>query len=153
MSSSKAGVPESENPGNMFLEIPCETKYSDAERSARKIPISLVYHLFFFLVSLISNPPPTPTTPLHVEMENLEKSINQIKSLLAQIQIYIRSTKPKNTSIGRYLHETLSMVKDVDVEKFDEGFKSHVDDLLMVVYLADLTQNQLAVGERLGKLL
>lgn len=45
--------------------------------------------------------------------------------------------------------DTVSVVPKIDSAAFEKMFNSHLQDLLMVVYLANMTRTQLAVAERL----
>jgi translation initiation factor 3 subunit F len=45
--------------------------------------------------------------------------------------------------------DTVSVVPKIDSTAFEKMFNSHLQDLLMVVYLANMTRTQLSVAERL----
>lgn len=45
--------------------------------------------------------------------------------------------------------DTVSVVPKIDSTSFEKMFNSHLQDLLMVVYLANMTRTQLSVAERL----
>lgn len=45
--------------------------------------------------------------------------------------------------------DTVSVVPKIDSTAFENMFNSHLQDLLMVVYLANMTRTQLSVAERL----
>ena len=48
--------------------------------------------------------------------------------------------------------DTVSSIPRIDVGEFEKMFNTHLQDLLMVVYLANLTRSQLAIAERLHKM-
>ncbi|GFR91295.1 eukaryotic translation initiation factor 3 subunit F [Elysia marginata] len=53
---------------------------------------------------------------------------------------------------GRYLLDLVTSVPHIDSEKFEEMLNANMKDLLMVVYLANLTKTQLALNEKLSTL-
>ena len=90
-------------------------------------------------------------------MDNLEQSIIQVQTMLERVSTYVDSvlagTVPANNTVGRYLMNTVSVVPKVDPVEFEKMFNSHLQDLLMVIYLANMTRTQLAVAKRLEKLI
>ncbi|CAB4411503.1 unnamed protein product [Rhizophagus irregularis] len=56
---------------------------------------------------------------------------------------------PADNTIGRFLMDTISVVPKVDKVEFEKMFNGHLQDLLMVSYLANMTRTQLAIAERL----
>lgn len=53
-------------------------------------------------------------------------------------------------AVGQALAETIAAVPHVDAEVFSQTFSASVHDLLMVVYLTNITRAQLAVAEKLN---
>lgn len=133
-------VGSTETPGSMFVQIPCEVKYFDAERTGLDI------------ISLAKETPDSQTSLLS-DMDNLERSVKQVFDMLETVSNYVNKVldgqEPANNSIGRYLMDTITSIPRIDVNEFDKMFNSHLQDLLMVVYLANLTRTQLAIAERL----
>ncbi|KAJ3074081.1 hypothetical protein HK102_005876 [Quaeritorhiza haematococci] len=152
--SSQVGVPDTEHPGSMFLQVPCDVKYFDAERSGLDI-ISQAKNATTSSSSDDLNPPTTST--LLSDMDNLEKSIHSTQQMLDTIQSYVQDVmkgeRKASSAIGRYLMDTISSIPRVDPEEFEKMFNKHLQDVLMVVYLANLTRTQLAIAERLQNLL
>ncbi|KAI9009848.1 maintenance of mitochondrial structure and function-domain-containing protein [Gaertneriomyces semiglobifer] len=142
--SSQVGVPGTEHPGSMFLQIPCEVKYFDAERSG---------------LDLISTAKDTPdkTVTILSDMESLERSILHVQRMVETVSNYVDSVLSKkekaNSAIGRFLMDVVSLVPRIDATEFEKMFNKHLNDLLMVVYLANLTRSQLAIAERLHKMM
>jgi len=56
---------------------------------------------------------------------------------------------PPNSQIGRFLANAISSLPKIDPQIFDKMFNNSLQDLLMVVYLANLTRTQLAFAEKL----
>jgi translation initiation factor 3 subunit F len=126
---------------NMFLELPCETKYFEAENSGLDI--------------ISSNRDNTDNETLKIlsDMDNLEKSILQIQSMLDRVSKYVKEVvngeREGNNVIGRYLLDTMSFIPNINATDFEKMFNKHLQDLLVVVYLANLTRSQLAIAEKL----
>ena len=55
---------------------------------------------------------------------------------------------PPNNEIGRFLHQTLASLPTTEAN-FDQMFTNGVQDVLMVVYLANLTRAHLFLAEKL----
>ncbi|ORZ25917.1 maintenance of mitochondrial structure and function-domain-containing protein [Absidia repens] len=124
----------------MFLPVPCDIKYLDAERSGLEM-----------LASAKSSE--SRTASLLSDMDHLEVAIVQLQDLLDKISKYVDNVVDgkiqPNNSIGRYIMDTVSVVPKIDGAVFEKMFNSHLQDLLMVVYLANMTRTQLSVAEKL----
>ncbi|KAI8074952.1 maintenance of mitochondrial structure and function-domain-containing protein [Gongronella butleri] len=124
----------------MFVPVPCDIKYLDAERSGLEM-----------LASAKSSE--TRTASLLSDMDHLELAIVRLQELLERVSKYVDSvvkgeTQPNN-AIGRYIMDAVSVVPKIDPSVFEKTFNSHLQDLLMVVYLANMTRTQLSVAEKL----
>ncbi|CAO3652062.1 unnamed protein product [Cunninghamella blakesleeana] len=124
----------------IFLPVPCDIKYLDAERSGLEM-----------LTSAKSSE--SRSASLLSDMDHLEIAIVQLQELLDKISKYVDGvvegkTQPNN-AIGRYIMDTVSVVPKIDPTVFEKTFNSHLQDLLMVVYLANMTRTQLSVAEKL----
>ena len=58
-----------------------------------------------------------------------------------------------NEDIGLKIGHSLSSITHLDSQAFDNYFSSNIKDLIMVSYLTNLTQNQLALSDKIVKLL
>jgi len=127
---------------NMFLELPCETKYFEAENSGLDI-----------ISSARDANTDNDTIKILSDIDNLEKSILQIQSMLERVSHYVKQVvsgqKEGNNVIGRYLLDTMSFIPNINAADFEKMFNKHLQDLLVVVYIANLTRSQLASAERL----
>jgi len=114
---------------------------------------------FFNIVELLASAKSSEegSTTLLSDMDNLERAIIEVQSMLERVSQYVdavlEGTVPANNTVGRYLMDTVSVVPKVDATEFEKMFNSHLQDLLMVIYLANMTRTQLAVAKRLEKLL
>ncbi|CDO73778.1 hypothetical protein BN946_scf185015.g106 [Trametes cinnabarina] len=136
---SPVGVnPKPEN--CVFVPIPCELRFSDAERSG---------------LDLLTSSPSTPgsatfTNPAS-DLEVLERSLQQVSDMLDRVLAYVQSVlsgKVKgDAAVGRYLMDALGPSTE-DLERGE--FNSHLQDTLMVSYLANLVRSQAEVSSRLA---
>ncbi|CAO3572086.1 unnamed protein product [Mortierella alpina] len=128
----------------MFIPIPCDVKYFKAERAG---------------LELLANAKSSESgsTTLLSDMDNLERSVIEVQKMLERVSEYVDAvlagSVPANNTVGRYLMDTVSVVPKVDAGEFEKMFNSHLQDLLMVIYLANMTRTQLAVAKRLEKLI
>lgn len=77
--------------------------------------------------------------------------------MIGRVQSYIRSLLEKDEfdtpaarKIGRTLMETLTLAPRVDAAELERMFNSHLQDVLMVVYLSNLVRSQFDVANRLA---
>ncbi|KAJ2720274.1 hypothetical protein GGI07_004712 [Coemansia sp. Benny D115] len=128
----------------MFLPLPHEMQYPDAELSVLQAAADSVEEDSALGV-LVS------------DMEQLEKSIDELKAMLERVTKYVHGVcqgqiAPNNV-IGRYLMDMLAVVPKVDATQFSTLFQSHLQDILMVAYLTNLTRAQLNIADRLQRIL
>ena len=56
---------------------------------------------------------------------------------------------PADEKLGRYIADALAVVPRIRPEVFDKIFNGHLQDLLMVSYLSNLTKTQLDIATKL----
>jgi translation initiation factor 3 subunit F len=140
--SSPIGI--SKKPENcMFLPVPCDIKLGRGERSALD------------MLSLAKDQPSNKANLL-TDTESLIRAIQEVIQMIDRVQTYVQSVLKGevvgNNTLGRYLMDTLAMIPKVEPKEFGRLFNSHLQDLLMVVYLSKMTQAQLAISENLQSL-
>jgi len=89
------------------------------------------------------------------DMENLELSLKKVQSLLEVLRNYsnlvVEGKVEGDSNIGRQVSLALAQLPKIDANSFDRIFNNSIQDLLLVVYLADLTRTQLQLAEKLQK--
>jgi len=76
--------------------------------------------------------------------------------MVVRVQKYVRGVLEsgdfggENRLVGRELLETLSLAPRVDAGELERMFNSHLQDVLMVVYLSNLVRSQFDVANRLA---
>ncbi|KAJ1983567.1 hypothetical protein H4R33_004705 [Dimargaris cristalligena] len=100
---------------------------------------------------------PDHTVSLLSDMDNLEQALLQLKAMLQRVTEYVDQVLANDVSpnnlVGRYLMDLLAATPKIEATSFEKMFNSHLQDLLMVVYLSDLTRTQLSISDRLQKLI
>ena len=114
---------------------------------------------------------PNHTTPVLTDLQNLERSLVEVISMIDRVQTYVQSVIEGDIegdpSIGRFLLDTLNTTTEgLEKGKLESLFNIHVQvrarerwsieslflflqDTLMVSYLANLVRSQAEVSSRL----
>jgi len=138
--SSPVGVfPKPEN--CVFIPIPCELRFHEAERSGLDL---------LSQASASSSP-----VPLDSDLATLEASLQQVADMVERVLSYVRSViageVQGDVAVGRYLIDTLSTsTAGIEKGKLEGLFNAHLQDTLMVSYLANLVRSQVEVSSRLA---
>ncbi|KAJ2489388.1 hypothetical protein IWW37_004010 [Coemansia sp. RSA 2050] len=127
----------------MFLPLPYELQYPDAELTALQAAVDSKDSEEGYAV-LIS------------DMEQLENSIEELKAMLQRVTAYVQGVckgeeKPNNV-VGKYLMDMLAVVPKIDSKQFSTLFQTHLQDILMVAYLTNLTRAQLNIADQLQRI-
>ncbi|EJF62369.1 Mov34-domain-containing protein [Dichomitus squalens LYAD-421 SS1] len=136
---SPVGVnPKPEN--CVFVPIPCELRFNDAERSGLDL-----------LTSNLSDSVNATFTNPSSDLELLERSLVSVYEMLDRVLSYVQSVLSGevkgDAAIGRYLMDALGPSTE-DLERGE--FNSHLQDTLTVSYLANLVRSQAEVSARLA---
>jgi len=88
------------------------------------------------------------------DVEGLESTIERLQGMIDTVFRYVEDVvegqvEPDN-SVGRYLADTLASVPRESTDAFDKLFNDSIQDLLLVLYLANLTRTQLTLAEKLN---
>ncbi|PWN50173.1 eukaryotic translation initiation factor 3 subunit F [Violaceomyces palustris] len=134
VSSPLGASPKAEN--CVFLPLPTTLLYSAPEHSS---------------LNLLSST--SISSPLS-DMEALAASLKQVQSQLDRVLGYVRSVlsgeRQGDKAVGRYLMDTLSVVPaGMDDTKLETLFNTHLQDVLMVSYLANVVRAQAEISSRL----
>lgn len=141
--SASVGV-NSENRGSsLFVPIPNEIKYTDSDK-AGLATIAKAKDLPERSVSLVS------------DIRALESTVVEVIEMLERVSQYVQKVitgdAPGSIAIGKFLLKNLSLVPSVSSDNLEKLFNSHLQDVLMVVYLANTVKTQLQLSSRLTPL-
>jgi translation initiation factor 3 subunit F len=88
------------------------------------------------------------------DIEGLERSIDTTVDLLERVSEYISNVldeerEPSN-ALGQYLMNALSLAPKVDSADIERDFNNHIQDVLVVSYLANTIRTQIDLSQRLA---
>jgi len=91
------------------------------------------------------------------DFDNLELSMDKLLDMLQTAGTYVAQAASGeivgDKQIGRALMHAVEAIPTVPPEAFHRVFNNQLQDLLMVVYLANLTRTQLAISDKINGLL
>jgi len=127
--------------GSQFLPVPIEIQALDAE----KIGVD----------ALIKSKDGRKV--LTSDLEDLESSILKLDSMLETVSGYVNKVLEKkidgDSNVGRFLANAIASLPKLEPSELERIFNNNVQDLLLVVYLANLTRTQLALAEKLQRVM
>jgi len=127
--------------GCQFLSVPLEIVTFDAE----KIGVDV----------LMQGMKKKSSDSLPSDLDSLELSIKNLLEMLDVTCYYVNKvldgTVVGDNRIGRYLADCVSSLPRIDANNMEKMFNSSLQDLLLVVYLVNLTRTQLQLAEKLQK--
>ena len=98
----------------------------------------------------------TEVAAASTDLDALETSMRRLKSLLDTTLTFVDDVvsgkRPASEASGREIAETLAAVPQVDPAVFEKAFSSSLQDVLLVAYLANLTQAQMKLAERIASI-
>merc|ERR1711893_103812 len=90
------------------------------------------------------------------DLQQISATCRRLQDMLTNVTQYvddvISGKSAADTSTGRLLMDLVSRVPKIEPEAFEEMLNSNMKDLLMVVYLSNLTKTQLMLYEKLSYL-
>jgi len=140
--STSMGVP-GKTVGTMFTPVPVEIVCQEAER----VGVNFVQHTKERLSR-------TGGIPIPNDLQQVTTTCIRLQDMLSKLTDYVdavvRGQVPADSTVGRCLMELVNSVPKISPEDFEEIVNSNMKDLLMVVYLSNLTKTQLILGEKLN---
>lgn len=129
--------------GSHFLPVPFELLTSDQEKigldaiKLRKGASGAGVH------SLVS------------ELDSLQSSVRKLVELIETVSEYTKKvvdgTITPDNNVGRMLFAALAVLPKLDASSVERLIQNNVQDLLLLVYLSNLTKTQLQIAEKLTK--
>lgn len=93
---------------------------------------------------------------LRSDLENLELTIKKIESMIDTVSSYVNKVLEDkveaDSNIGRFLSSTVLSLPKLEPLELERIFNNNIQDLLLVVYLANLTRTQLQLSEKVQKI-
>jgi translation initiation factor 3 subunit F len=86
-------------------------------------------------------------------LESLETALQSLLEMINVVSQYVKDvtkgTKPGEVKIGHLIEDTLALLPIYDSDRFEKIFTKGLQDVLMIVYLANLTRTHLLLAEQL----
>lgn len=140
--STLMGVP-GRTMGVMFTPLTVKYAYYDTER----IGVDLIMKTCFS---------PNRVIGLSSDLQQVAGSSARIQDALSTVLQYAEDVLSGKVSadntVGRFLMSLVNQVPKIVPDDFETMLNSNINDLLMVTYLANLTQSQIALNEKLVNL-
>jgi translation initiation factor 3 subunit F len=119
-----------------FLPLPNEYLVQDQDR------------ITFDVLTQSKTGQPTLISDLNNLEYNLKRLLDMIETVSQFVDNVISGKEQPNTEVGRFLQQTLTLLPTTE-NAFDQMFTNGVQDVLMVVYLSNLTRSHLLLAEKL----
>jgi len=126
----------------LFIPVPHEVRYGgEAEKSGLEA-----------IAAARDREDRTVLLPSDVEV--LERGIEHVLDLLERVSAYVSNVLDEEAEpspvLGQFLLNTLSLAPKVSAEEIERDFNAHVQDVLMVAYLANTIRTQIDLSNRLA---
>lgn len=124
-----------------FTPVPHEIRYGEAEKSGLEI---------------ISGAKDNKDRTANVltDIESLEKAIEEVLAMLERVSKYVEAVieeeAPPSSALGQFLLNALALAPKVDPEDIERDFNNHIQDVLVVSYLANTIRTQIDLSNRLA---
>lgn len=141
--SSSVGSGDDKSVGTFFTPIPNEIRFPEIERAGLDTIAK-------------ARDAPSRAVSLVNDIQVLESTLLEISEMIDRVAAYVdgivnskADASPASVAVGKYLYKTLSLVPSISKENLEKLFNSHLQDVLMVVYLANTVKTQLQLSSRL----
>lgn len=126
----------------LFIQVPHKLLYADADRTALQAIAA-------------GKDTEDRSAPLISDIEGLSRSIEQTSTLIERVSEWVNAILDEeednpNQALGQFLMNALSLAPKVDPEQIEHDFNNHIQDVLMVSYLANTIRTQIDLSQRLA---
>ena len=125
----------------LFIEVPHKLHFSDAERNA---------------LGSVAAAAETDVraAPVVSDIENLAQALETVSDLLERVSGFVGEVldeeRDGNHALGQYMMNALSLAPKVANTAIEHDFNNHIQDVLMVSYLANTIRTQIDLAQRLA---
>ncbi|KAI4719007.1 eukaryotic translation initiation factor 3 subunit F [Aureobasidium sp. EXF-10727] len=125
----------------LFIPVPHEIKYGEAERSGLELVAG-------------AKDREDRSQMLQTDIESLERAIEQVLEMIERVSNYVSNVLDEeaepSSALGQFLMNTLSLAPKVDPQDIERDFNNHIQDVLLVSYLANTIRTQIDLSNRLA---
>ncbi|KAK9450812.1 JAB1/Mov34/MPN/PAD-1 ubiquitin protease-domain-containing protein [Limtongia smithiae] len=126
----------------LYVPVPHEVRYAEAERSALELVVG-------------AKDVETREATIMNDIASLERAIEQVLEMLDRVSTYVSRVSSGESegsiAIGKYLQTNLALAPKVDAEELEKLFSSHLQDVLLVVYLTNTLKTQMELFNSLKR--
>jgi translation initiation factor 3 subunit F len=134
-------TPERAADSCLFIPVPHEIKYGDAEKSGLELIAS-------------AREREDRSQLLQTDIETLERAIEQVLEMLERVSNYVSNVLDEeaepSSALGQFLMNTLALAPKVEPEQVERDFNNHIQDVLLVSYLSNTIRTQIDLSNRLA---
>ncbi|EEH06061.1 translation initiation factor eIF3f [Histoplasma capsulatum G186AR] len=124
-----------------FIPVPYEIRYGDAEKNGLEAIAA-------------ARDSENRTANLFTDIEALEKAIEDVLGMIDRVSKYVESVMdeeaPASTALGQFLLNALALAPKVNPADIENDFNNHIQDVLVVSYLANTIRTQMELSNRLA---
>lgn len=125
----------------LFIEVPHRLLVSDAERAALGAASAVAES-------------EARAAPVASDIDSLAHSLESVSDLLERVSAYVGEVldeeRDGSHALGQLLMNALSLVPKVSGAQIEHDFNNHIQDVLMVSYLANTIRTQIDLAQRLA---
>ncbi|KAK4320022.1 hypothetical protein Pmani_009091 [Petrolisthes manimaculis] len=140
--SASMGVP-GRTPGTMFAPIPVEV----ISYAPEIVGTSVTQKSKYIRQRIVE-----PTTDLHQIFEATQNMETTLDALISYVDDVLSGKVTADNYIGRELTKMVNQVPKMSAHEFEEMLNTNMKDLLMVIYLSQLTKVNVSLNEKLTML-
>ncbi|KAF2461352.1 eukaryotic translation initiation factor 3 subunit F [Lineolata rhizophorae] len=125
----------------LFIPVPHEIKYGEAEKSGLELIAG-------------AKDREDRTQPMVNDLDALEHAIERVLEMLDRVSNYVNNVldeeaTPSN-ALGQFLMNALALAPKVDPADIERDFNNHIQDVLVVSYLANTIRTHIDISNRLA---
>ncbi|PWY83285.1 putative eukaryotic translation initiation factor 3 subunit EifCf [Aspergillus sclerotioniger CBS 115572] len=124
-----------------FIPVPYEIRYGEAEKSGLEAIAS-------------ARDAEERAANIFTDIEALERAIEDVLGMIDRVSRYVESVideeAPASTAMGQFLLNTLALAPKVEPADIERDFNNHIQDVLVVSYLANTIRTQMELSNRLA---
>ncbi|KAJ5145549.1 Eukaryotic translation initiation factor 3 subunit EifCf [Penicillium bovifimosum] len=124
-----------------FIPVPYELRYGEADKSG---------------LESIANAKDAEdrSATITSDIESLERAVEEVLSMVDRVARYVESVideeTPASTAMGQFLLNALALAPKVEPADIERDFNNHIQDVLVVSYLANTVRTQMELSTRLA---
>ncbi|KAI9673282.1 MAG: hypothetical protein M1829_004347 [Trizodia sp. TS-e1964] len=140
--SAPVGVtPERASDSCLFIPVPHELRYGDAERSGLEVICK-------------ARGREDRSAAVGTDVEALGTAVEEVLGLLERVEEYVNGVldeeRPASRALGQFLLNTLALAPKVEAADIERNFNNHIQDVLAISYLANTIRMQIDLSNRLA---